>query len=125
MNEEKDESGNLLLHNAVRGGELWCNLCLRIGDILSHVGLPCLPLLFLLVNQSGADVNRTNDEGISPLCLACQCGEEKVAEVGVACDAHPPSLSLVCVLGSGLCVRCQIEHWQWHEWLDCPPLQCE
>lgn len=76
-----------------------------------HAGLPSLPLLFLLMNQYNADVNKTNHQGLTPLCLACECGEEKVAEVCAACDTHanPSSLLsssflqvLVCVFGAAM-----------------------
>ncbi|XP_065919953.1 CARD- and ANK-domain containing inflammasome adapter protein-like [Dysidea avara] len=64
------------------------------GDLLVHIatsgGLPCLPLLFFLVVTMDANINIHNNEGITPLCLACRCGYEKVAE------------AMICVLGAGI-----------------------
>ena len=37
-----------------------------------------------------ANINIHNNEGITPLCLACRCGYEKVAE------------AMICVLGAGI-----------------------
>ena len=51
-------------------------------------GLACLPNIFLLVTQYKASVHQTNEHGLSPLCLACQLGEEKLAEVLCECDSH-------------------------------------
>lgn len=58
---------------------------------MSHLsaGLACLPNVFLLITQYKADVHQTNAQGVSPLSLACQLGEEKVAEVLCVCILRP------------------------------------
>ena len=69
-------------------------------------GLACLPNIFLLVTQYKAGVHQTNKQGLSPLSLACQLGEEKVAEVLLCVVAMLFTILLVkvllCVMGASV-----------------------
>ena len=127
VNTVRNEAGNLLLHTAISGGKffyfspsfsasfLLFDLSLSPSLSLSLLpsslppslplssmytpGLSCLPNVFLLVNQFGANVNLPNQHEMSPLSYACQLGQEKVAEVGMFHHAkhqlHPLS-SILC-----------------------------
>ena len=53
-------------------------------------GLPCLAHLFYIVNQHRADVTLPNDQGLTPVCLATQIGDEKLTEL------------FICVFGAGV-----------------------
>ena len=67
VNRERDSSGDLLLHKAVRQG-------------LSH-----LALILNLVQVHEADVEASDAKGMTPLCIAAHLGHAITAEV---CTFH-------------------------------------
>ncbi|XP_038049666.1 ankyrin-3-like [Patiria miniata] len=81
VNRDKDSLGNLLLHRAVRQG-------------MSHLALV---LNLVLVHQ--ADVEATDNKGMTPLCIAAHLGDEFMVEV------------LMCVLGADPNAVCTLNHW--------------
>lgn len=79
VNSEKNTRGDLLIHVAVRQG------------------LVSLPLMFVLVHTYKANIDARNTNGLTPLCLAAQLGDENMIEV------------MVCVFGADV-NTCDVEH---------------
>ena len=46
-------------------------------------GLACLPIVFMLIKKFKANPLLANEQGLTPLCLAAELGEEKLAEVSM------------------------------------------
>ncbi|EDV21038.1 uncharacterized protein TRIADDRAFT_60399 [Trichoplax adhaerens] len=70
VNRIKDENGDLMLHVAVTQG-------------ISHI-----PFIMALVYLHHASIEATNENGLTPLCVAAKCSHSMLADI------------LICVLGA-------------------------
>ncbi|XP_023931037.1 ankyrin-1 isoform X1 [Lingula anatina] len=70
VNEEQDQNGDFLIH------------------VVAGEGLPLLPLLLSLVRIQGADVEKCNSQGKTPLMIAAESGNSVLVDV------------MLCILGA-------------------------